>query len=83
MPAGCDKNVSTLKLPGGLATSGQHSRQDERSLAREESQAIFEGYFRIFPWHLLPPGGEPAPTSDAARGMVDGGRTARRSFAHY
>jgi len=26
-------------------------------LAHEERETIFEGYFRIFPWHLLPSGG--------------------------
>lgn len=32
-------------------------RQDEDHLSRQQRHAIFEDYFRIFPWHLLPAGG--------------------------
>ena len=32
-------------------------RQGEDSLSCEQREAIFENYFRIFPWALLPPGG--------------------------
>lgn len=31
--------------------------QDDNSLTRDQRQAIFDGYFHIFPWHLLPPDG--------------------------
>jgi SAM-dependent methyltransferase len=32
-------------------------RQDEDHLSRQQRQEIFDDYFRIFPWHSLPPGG--------------------------
>ena len=32
-------------------------RQGAESLSREQRETIFEDYFRIFPWNLLPPGG--------------------------
>ena len=28
-----------------------------RSPVEQQRQKIFDDYFRIFPWHLLPPGG--------------------------
>jgi ubiquinone/menaquinone biosynthesis C-methylase UbiE len=32
-------------------------RQDTEHLSQQQRQEIFDDYFRIFPWHLLPPGG--------------------------
>src|SRR5271154_1727133 len=32
-------------------------RQDTGHLSQSQRQKIFDDYFRIFPWHLLPPGG--------------------------
>jgi ubiquinone/menaquinone biosynthesis C-methylase UbiE len=32
-------------------------RQDADHLSPQQRQDIFDDYFRIFPWHLLPPGG--------------------------
>ena len=32
-------------------------RQDKSSLPDEQRTKIFDDYFRIFPWHLLPAGG--------------------------
>lgn len=32
-------------------------RQDKDHLSQQQRQEIFNDYFRIFPWHLLPPGG--------------------------
>ena len=32
-------------------------RQDKDHLSQQQRQEIFDDYFRIFPWHLLPPGG--------------------------
>ena len=32
-------------------------RQDTDHLSQQQRQEIFDDYFRIFPWHLLPPGG--------------------------
>lgn len=41
----------------GFGEEWSRFRQDETRLGREQREAIFEDYFRIFPWHLLPPGG--------------------------
>jgi ubiquinone/menaquinone biosynthesis C-methylase UbiE len=32
-------------------------RQDDKHLSAGQRRQIFDDYFRIFPWHLLPPGG--------------------------
>jgi ubiquinone/menaquinone biosynthesis C-methylase UbiE len=41
----------------GFGREWSKFRQDEISLPQEERARIFDGYFRIFPWHLLPAGG--------------------------
>ena len=51
-----DKNVDR-RVARGFGEEWSTYRQDETSLAREQREAIFENYFRIFPWDLLPPGG--------------------------
>ena len=56
MHAASDKNVD-VKVARGFGEEWSTFRQDETSLAREQREAIFDDYFRIFPWHLLPPGG--------------------------
>jgi ubiquinone/menaquinone biosynthesis C-methylase UbiE len=56
MHAASDKNVD-VKVARGFGEEWSTFRQDETSLAREQRKAIFDDYFRIFPWHLLPPGG--------------------------
>jgi ubiquinone/menaquinone biosynthesis C-methylase UbiE len=51
-----DKNVDT-RVARGFGEEWSTFRQDETNLAREQREAIFENYFRIFPWDLLPSDG--------------------------
>src|SRR5262245_9049110 len=56
MQLASDKNVDP-RVTRGFGEEWSTFRQDEKNLAREEREAIFEGYFRVFPWHLLPADG--------------------------
>jgi ubiquinone/menaquinone biosynthesis C-methylase UbiE len=56
MPIGADNNVDP-QVARGFGQEWSTFRQDEDHLSRQERQEIFDDYFRIFPWHLLPPGG--------------------------
>src|SRR5262245_30737141 len=56
MHVSSDKNLDA-RVTRGFGEEWSTFRQDEKNLAREERETIFEGYFRVFPWHLLPPGG--------------------------
>ncbi len=56
MDATPDKNVDK-RVARGFGEEWSTYRQDETSLAREQREAIFENYFRIFPWDLLPSDG--------------------------
>jgi ubiquinone/menaquinone biosynthesis C-methylase UbiE len=56
MQVSSDKNVDS-RVAKGFGEEWSTFRQDETSLAPEQRETIFENYFRIFPWHLLPPGG--------------------------
>jgi len=56
MAAGTDNNLA-LRVASGFGREWSTFRQDTDHLSREQRQAIFDDYFRIFPWHLLPPGG--------------------------
>jgi SAM-dependent methyltransferase len=51
-----DNNLD-LQVARGFGQEWSTFRQDANHLSREQRQAIFDDYFRIFPWHLLPPGG--------------------------
>lgn len=51
-----DKNVDA-RVARGFGQEWSAFRQDDTNLARDQRKAIFEDYFRIFPWHLLPQGG--------------------------
>jgi ubiquinone/menaquinone biosynthesis C-methylase UbiE len=51
-----DQNVDK-RVARGFGEEWSTFRQDETSLAREQREAIFENYFRIFPWDLLPSDG--------------------------
>jgi len=51
-----DKNVDT-RVARGFGQEWSTFRQDETNLARDQREAIFEDYFRIFPWQLLPQDG--------------------------
>jgi ubiquinone/menaquinone biosynthesis C-methylase UbiE len=50
-------NNLDLQVAKGFGQEWSKFRQDESSLLPEQRQEIFDDYFRIFPWHLLPPGG--------------------------
>jgi len=51
-----DRNVDA-DIARGFGKEWSTFRQGEDSLSREQREAIFENYFHIFPWKLLPPGG--------------------------
>jgi len=51
-----DNNLD-LKVARGFGREWSTFRQDPDHLSRAQRQAIFDDYFRIFPWHLLPAGG--------------------------
>jgi SAM-dependent methyltransferase len=56
MQLSADDNVD-LRVTQGFGREWSSFRQDIDHLSQEQRQAIFDDYFRIFPWHLLPPGG--------------------------
>jgi len=51
-----DNNLD-LKVARGFGREWSTFRQDPDHLSRAQRQAIFDDYFGIFPWHLLPAGG--------------------------
>src|SRR5689334_13223166 len=55
MPA-ADDNLDT-RVARGFGREWSTFRQDTDHLSLAQRQAIFDDYFRIFPWHLLPHGG--------------------------
>jgi ubiquinone/menaquinone biosynthesis C-methylase UbiE len=55
-PAGSDDNVD-LHVARGFGREWSTFRQDPDHLSQAQRQAIFEDYFHIFPWHLLPADG--------------------------
>jgi ubiquinone/menaquinone biosynthesis C-methylase UbiE len=56
MRTNADSNLD-LQVTRGFGREWSTFRQDSDHLSQQQRQAIFEDYFRIFPWHLLPPGG--------------------------
>jgi SAM-dependent methyltransferase len=56
MHATSDRNVDA-NVARGFGKEWSTFRQGEGSLSDQQRQTIFEDYFRIFPWKLLPPGG--------------------------
>jgi ubiquinone/menaquinone biosynthesis C-methylase UbiE len=56
VPIGTDNNLD-LRVARGFGREWSTFRQDEDHLSRQQRQAIFDDYFCIFPWHLLPEGG--------------------------
>ena len=54
MNASLEKNVDS-PVVRDFGEEWSAFRQDEKSLARDQRETIFENYFHIFPWHLLPP----------------------------
>jgi ubiquinone/menaquinone biosynthesis C-methylase UbiE len=55
-PARSDNNLD-LQVARGFGREWSMFRQDSDHLSLQQRQAIFDDYFRIFPWHLLPPDG--------------------------
>ena len=56
IPIGTDDNLDRC-VARGFGREWSTFRQDSDHLSQQQRQAIFDDYFRIFPWHLLPPGG--------------------------
>jgi ubiquinone/menaquinone biosynthesis C-methylase UbiE len=56
MPATMDDNLD-LRVARGFGREWSTFRQDSDHLSQAQRQAIFDDYFHIFPWHLLPAGG--------------------------
>src|SRR6201997_5523635 len=56
IPIGTEDNLD-LRVARGFGREWSTFRQDAEYLSQQQRQAIFDDYFRIFPWHLLPPGG--------------------------
>jgi ubiquinone/menaquinone biosynthesis C-methylase UbiE len=56
MRTNADSNLD-LQVTRGFGREWSTFRQDSDHLSQQQRQAIFEDYFCIFPWHLLPPGG--------------------------
>jgi ubiquinone/menaquinone biosynthesis C-methylase UbiE len=56
IPIGTEDNLD-LRVARGFGREWSTFRQDPDHLSQQQRQAIFDDYFRIFPWHLLPPGG--------------------------
>jgi len=51
-----DKNLD-VRVATGFGRQWSTFRQDKDHLPYEQRAKIFDNYFHIFPWHLLPPGG--------------------------
>jgi len=56
MQISADKNLDP-RVARGFGQEWSTFRQDADHLSPQQRQEIFDDYFRIFPWHLLPPGG--------------------------
>lgn len=56
MAVDTDNNLD-LRVASDFGREWSTFRQGTDHLSREQRQAIFDDYFRIFPWHVLPPGG--------------------------
>jgi ubiquinone/menaquinone biosynthesis C-methylase UbiE len=56
IPIGTEENLDP-RVARGFGREWSTFRQDSDHLTQQQRQAIFNDYFCIFPWHLLPPGG--------------------------
>src|SRR5271155_5683875 len=56
MQLSANKNLDP-QVARGFGQEWSTFRQDQEHLSQQQRQQIFDDYFRIFPWHLLPPGG--------------------------
>jgi ubiquinone/menaquinone biosynthesis C-methylase UbiE len=56
IPLHAHNNVDP-QVARGFGEEWSTFRQDEDHLSAQQRRGIFDDYFRIFPWHMLPPGG--------------------------
>jgi len=56
MPVSANNNLDP-RVARGFGDEWSTFRQDKDHLSPEQRREIFDDYFRIFPWHLLPPDG--------------------------
>ncbi len=56
MQISADNNLDP-QVARGFGREWSTFRQDTGHLSAQQRQEIFDDYFRIFPWHMLPPGG--------------------------
>lgn len=56
MQVSSNRNVDD-NVASGFGKEWSTFRQGEENLSRSQRETIFENYFRIFPWNLLPPDG--------------------------
>src|SRR5215472_2120319 len=56
VPIGTNNNID-LQVMRGFGREWSTFRQDPDHFSQQQRQVIFDDYFRIFPWHLLPAGG--------------------------
>lgn len=56
MQVSANNNVDP-QVARGFGQEWSTFRQDQDHLSQQQRAEIFEDYFRIFPWHALPPGG--------------------------
>lgn len=56
MPISADNNLDP-QVARGFGAEWSTFRQDSDHLSEQQRQQIFDDYFRIFPWQVLPPGG--------------------------
>jgi len=56
MQASADNNID-LQVARGFGHEWSSFRQDKDHLSQQQRQEIFDDYFRIFPWRLLPSSG--------------------------
>ncbi|MGN6746979.1 MAG: hypothetical protein ACTHJS_00115, partial [Xanthobacteraceae bacterium] len=53
MDGGANNNLDA-RVARGFGREWSTFRQDPDHLSQAQRQAIFDDYFHIFPWHLLP-----------------------------
>jgi len=56
IPIGTEENLDP-RVATGFGREWSTFRQDSDHFSQQQRQAISDDYFRIFPWHLLPPSG--------------------------
>jgi SAM-dependent methyltransferase len=54
---GHDSGLTKVESQVVASFGDEWTRFDQSGLSAAERERIFEDYFRVFPWHRLPPGG--------------------------